>query len=110
MKCKYCIEKEKTWSEDNSPIECAFEEWQFNWNNNWNCWTMDYLREIAENNSIWNEDQNAWLIPYTYETERSFETWYIYLEWYKTRCSTDKCIDMENIEDLTLEKAYNIIK
>jgi len=79
MKCKECIIKEKDLDLGNSPILCAFETWRFSIDN-WNCWTMDILREQVE--WIWNDDNNAWLIP--------IEDWYLYLQWYKSRWATDK--------------------
>jgi hypothetical protein len=99
MKCNHCIEKQKNWNEWNSDIQCAFENWVFSWNN-WNCWTMDYLREKAEESEIWSDDMFAWLIANEWE--------FIYLEWYKSRWGTDKCIDMETLQPITLEKALSL--
>lgn len=109
MKCKLCIEKEKTWNKENSEIECAFENWVFS-EKNWNCWTMVLLREKAENNSLWVNDTNAWLIPYHFDTEVWYEeSWFIYLEWYKSRGKTDKCIDMETLKPVNLELIEKIL-
>jgi len=100
MKCKFCKRKEKTWDKSNSPIQCAFEKWIFN-ENNFNCGTMDFFREVVEECYVWNDDLFAWIV--------SNKWWFLYLEWYKSRWKTDKCIDMRNISDLTLQEAYNII-
>lgn len=101
MKCKRCLKKKKEWSSTSSPIKCAFENWYFS-SNNWNCWTMDILREKAEENRVHNDDRNASLIPYEY--------WYLYLEWYKDRGATDRLIDMDNVgEEVTLELINEII-
>jgi len=111
MKCIHCIEKEKTWSKWNDPIECAFETGIFS-SDNWNCWTMDILRDKAQQNEIYNDDMYAWLIAYEvwepfYEW---YEFWYLYLEWYKSRGRTDKCINMDTLQPLTLELALKIWK
>lgn len=97
MKCIYCREKEIDWGEWNSKIKCAFESWIFS-EDNWNCWMMDKLRDLAEENSIWSDDMNAWIVSKEWE--------FIYLEWYKSRWTTDKCIDMNTLKPLTFEKAY----
>ena len=107
-KCKYCLEKEKTWDKWNSPIECAFEKWFFS-ENNWNCWSMDFLREKVEDNSVYNEDTYAWIIPYNIQNKDNEDIWFIYLEWYKSRWRTDKCIDMETQKPIKLEKVYKVI-
>lgn len=109
MKCNFCIEKEKKWWKWNGEIECAFINWEFN-ENNWNCWTLDFLREKVENNSYWNEDIKAWIMPYFIKNKKYDDIWYIYLEWYKSRWTTDKCIDMNTLKPLTLYKALKIIK
>lgn len=107
--CKYCIEKQKTWSKWNDPIECAFITWVFS-DNNWNCWLMDILRDKAGKNEVWNDDMYAWVVPYEIwqlYTE-SYVSWYLYLEWYKSRWKTDKCINMDTLEPLTLDNALSI--
>lgn len=116
MKCIHCIEKEKTWSKWNDPIECAFESGVFS-ENNWNCWTMDILRDMAQKNEVYNDDMYAWLIAYEFiDYEKSNEywevslIWYLYLEWYKQRGKTDRCINMETLQPLTLELALKIWK
>ena len=97
MKCKECIIKEVEWDKDNDPIICAFENWYFS-SDNWNCWIMDILRDKVE--WIYNDDTSAWLLP--------FKDWFIYLEWYKSRWTTDKLIVIAEdwfykpyLEDLT---------
>ena len=110
MKCINCIEKEKTWSKDNDPIECAFKSWVFS-PDNWMCGTMDKLRDIAEKNEVYNDDMYAWLVPYEYWDPYWSDNYlfgYIYLEWYKSRGKTDRCINMETLQPLTLETAYLI--
>lgn len=44
MPCKMCLERGKTWS--GSDPTCAFNAGEFN-TDNWNCATMNRLREIA---------------------------------------------------------------
>lgn len=110
MKCKYCKEKEKLWWKNNDTIKCAFENWEDFNEDNWNCWLLDYFREYLNDNYIWNNDQYAWLIPYEVKNKDNYDFWYIYLEWYKSRWKTEKCIDMENNKSLTLSKAYLIVE
>jgi hypothetical protein len=45
MACKLCNERGKTWNGDD-PV-CAFENGVFS-NDNWNCATMNKLRNISE--------------------------------------------------------------
>lgn len=108
--CKYCQEKMKTWSKWNDPIQCAFTTGVFT-ENNWNCWLMDILRDKAEKSEVYNDDMYAWLVPYEYwDPYWSNNYWfgYLYLEWYKSRWKTDKCINMETLKPLTLDNALSI--
>jgi len=95
MKCNLCIEKEKNWDKSNSPIECAFDNKQKTFSsNNWNCWTLEKLRDyfLDTDITIWNQDQNAGLIPYEIEEKGNYEIGYLFLEWYKSRWETEKLL------------------
>ncbi len=75
---------------------------------------MDKLRDQAEKTSVWNDDMYAWIMPYSIDRHDEVywtvddDSGYLYLEWYKSRGKTDKCIDMDTIEPLSLDKAYEI--
>ena len=78
---------------------------------------MDILRDMAQKNEVYNDDMYAWLVSYEFiDYEKSNEywevslIWYLYLEWYKSRGKTDRCINMETLQPLTLELAYKIWK
>lgn len=104
--CKFCKQKTKTWSKDNSPIKCAFSQMDMNGkqrfsSDNWNCWAMDFFRGLAEKNAIWSDDNYWWLIAYEWQ--------FYYLWWYKSRWATDEFLEINSREDITLEDAYNLI-
>lgn len=114
MKCNLCIEKEKTWSSKNSPIECAFDnKSKIFSSDNWNCWTLDFFRDylIENETSIWNNDSNWWIIPYHIENEKNEDIWFIFLEWYKSRWNTEKIIDLNKVNSkwISLSKLEKII-
>jgi len=111
-KCKRCLEKEKEWSKEHDPIQCAFDNKENIFNTeNWNCWTMDVLREKAMDSEIWNQDQYASLIPYEIQLDDwSYIISYLYLEWYKSRGRTEKLLNMEKDWKIpTLEEIEKII-
>uniref|UniRef100_A0A6M3X6K6 Uncharacterized protein n=1 Tax=viral metagenome TaxID=1070528 RepID=A0A6M3X6K6_9ZZZZ len=51
---------------------------------NWNCYLMNQLRDIAEENKVWSDDQYCSIIPYG-EGGR-----FAVLYWYKSRGKTEK--------------------
>jgi hypothetical protein len=108
MACRACIERGKTW--DGADPKCAFESGVFS-HENWNCATMNTLRDICEkemesaNHYPYNNDQRAWLFPVFGMGE------FLVLTWYKSRGKTDGAfvIDEERHTVLTLAEAEVII-
>lgn len=109
MPCKRCMDREKTWQ--GGDPRCAFEHRVFSYDN-WNCATMNILRDICEKDMDkhscypYNNDQRAWLIPAFDMGE------FLVLTWYKSRGKTDGAfiIDEEKHTVLTIEEAEAIIK
>lgn len=115
-KCPYCLEKEKYWEKEfqgSSEIQCAFPNWESFNTENWNCWLLDIIREIAEKNYIYNDDIYTSIIPYS--------DWNLYVSWYKNRWQTLELFDTFSwyydnknktfvFEVLSYEKAFKIAK
>jgi len=34
---------------------------------------MDFIRDLAQENSVWNNDGNASIVPYSYDDEDNWE-------------------------------------
>jgi hypothetical protein len=77
--CKLCEDRGKTWQGSNP--KCAFKQGTFS-TDNWNCATMNKLRDICEDHMVGNEDQNAALLS-------GVESDHIVLTWYKNRGRTE---------------------
>lgn len=89
MVCKLCKERGKTWQGDN-PI-CAFDSKGKFKVNNWNCATMNKLRDIAENNNdvrydCSNEEKTAVL---------DIDGGILILNWYKDRGKVDMAVSID---------------
>ena len=95
--CKRCVARGQTWPGD--PPKCAFPEGVFV-SDNWNCATMNELRDIVYKLATWNEDQYTAAIPLDCG-------WFIVLGWYKNRGRTELCavVDEDRIWPATLEDA-----
>lgn len=83
MPCLLCRKRGKTW-EGSDPI-CAFGKNGVFKQDNWNCATMNVLREFAEELGFYHrDDMNAGSIGFV-----PFEDGYIVMTWYKNRGATD---------------------
>jgi hypothetical protein len=81
FQCPRCKEREQTWEGD-AP-KCGFDESGNFLEHNWNCATLNALREIAEPNAVWNDNQqNVSVI-------QRFDVGHGILSWYKSRGQTD---------------------
>lgn len=96
MNCSLCIEKKKDWWDGNSEIRCAFSSWVFN-PDNWNCWTMDSVREEAEKDYLYRDDMY-------YSVVGDF-----LVSWYKSRWTTDDFYNINTRENSTLKEALELI-
>ncbi len=117
--CKLCKERGKTWNGDNP--KCAFVEGIFN-RNNWNCATMNYLRDIIDELStgMRNDSDSASIgyIPFG-DIENgdylfgNYNSGYIVLTWYKNQGKTGNAIVMRDdlpIQELGLDLALKVIE
>lgn len=113
MTCRYCEGKTATTDTSNPEFvihreapKCAFPEGVFV-DANWDCGTMNHLRDIAEyrNDSIWNEDQWGGIIPVPDAGK------FIVLGWYKSRGRTENARVMNECywDELNLTTAYAVI-
>lgn len=114
-KCKYCKQHNlNDWNE--SKPKCGFDNAGIFKTDNWNCGTLNRLREIVEDTQLYSNDSHSALIPIDYEGKEEDNFNYadfILLNWYKRRGRTDlaKIITSGNdIQDLTLDIAYSAIE
>ena len=116
MPCQLCIERGKVWTGDDP--KCAFENGVFS-PDNWNCATMNRLREIAEElGTTMRDDNSCGSIGYVpldadYAPD-DFDTYsgYIVMMWYKDRGKTGNAVFMTDDETvpLTIRHAELAIK
>jgi hypothetical protein len=116
MTCRSCKERGKTWNGDDPT--CAFENGVFSVDN-WNCATMNKLRQISRDiNTYMRDDMSCGSIGYVpmsndYASD-DFDTLggYIVMTWYKDRGRTGNAVFMTDDETipLTLEHAELAIK
>ena len=96
MPCGMCRERGKTWT--GSDPRCAFENGVFN-PDNWDCATMNALRERAEElGTDFRDDMAAASIGYVpFESEDG--AGYVVMTWYKDRGRTGQAIVMWDDEE-----------
>ena len=95
MTCKECKELHKTGFES----ECAFEGGAFS-SDNWNCWTLNKLREKywQFDNIVESLDDYATLIPFDIDDNSWYYNGFVYMKWYKSRWRTDQLEIMTEFE------------
>jgi hypothetical protein len=105
MPCPRCIERGKTWS--GSDPKCAFESGVFS-GDNWQCATMNDLREAAaERGTTMRDDLECGsfgYLPFSGEDGAG----YIAMSWYKDRGATGMAVVLEDdqpVHLLTLREA-----
>lgn len=98
--CPLCQKRGKTWEGDDP--RCAFINGVFD-SDNWNCATMNILRELLCSNIVFSEEEKCGVIP--------FNGWFIILFWYKNRGRTNQALikDEGGVRTLTLEDATDCI-
>jgi len=98
MACPRCNERIKDW--DGADPDCGFPHGTFT-PGNWNCATLNALRDLADESRVWCDDNSAAVLP--------AGDGFVLLRWYKNRgCTEDaRWLDFGNDdpERLTLEQA-----
>ncbi|WP_232696119.1 hypothetical protein [Brevibacillus daliensis] len=110
MPCPLCIERGKTWNGDDP--RCAFETAVFS-PNNWNCATMNRLRQIARDINISYRDDQAASSLGAVPFEGDDYSGYVVMTWYKDRGNTGNAFiawSGEPIRELTLADAMLAIR
>lgn len=107
--CVMCKTRGKPWK--GSDPKCAFTDGRFN-RDNWNCATMNKLREIADANGLSDRDDMAagsfGAVPF----EGDDYSGYIVMTWYKSRGKTGNALvmwDDEPVRELTEADAREAI-
>ena len=123
MTCELCKERGKDW--DGGDPECAFEDGVFS-PNNWNCATMNKLRELAEERETeyietiddayacsfekyhYIDDQYLGVIPYKGIADIPK---FVVIGWYKNRGQTEEAVVFgdNGITTLTLNDAEDAV-
>lgn len=101
MACKMCRERGKTWYGDDP--QCAFESGTFS-GDNWNCATMNALRQRARDIGTDMRDDNAAASIGYVPVETDDYSGYVVMTWYKDRGETGNAIvvgDDEPLQPLT---------
>jgi hypothetical protein len=109
MKCGMCKKRSKTWNGDDP--KCAFENGVFS-PNNWNCATMNELRNIAEEIEMSHRYDltvgSFGTVPWECNRSKGI----VFMTWYKERGKTSNAIvmyDDEPVRKLTLKDAEDAI-
>lgn len=109
MTCSLCLERGKTW--DGSDPRCAFENGVFD-TENWNCATMNELRDISERLETNRRDDNACACIGYVPFEGDEYSGYIVMTWYKNRGRTGNALimwDDEKERPLKVEDAIEAV-
>ena len=102
QECPECKKRGKTWR--GSDPRCAFQSETFS-SDNYQCATMNILRDLCEESRIWNEDSHCAAIPF------GVNGFFLVLSWYKSRGRTDGAwvVHCDGMEALTLTQAAEIV-
>lgn len=100
--CRRCRERGKDWS--GGDPECGFTSGVFS-PDNWNCATLNALRDLAEQTRCYGDDHSAGLIFAGDVSD------YLLLRWYKNRGATAEAYYWgdNGLEPLTLAKAEAVL-
>lgn len=103
MKCPRCEKRGKTWNGEDP--KCAFKTGGFD-SDNWNCATMNELRDKFNDNQIWHEDQMGLMAKAFNSGE------FLVLSWYKRRGRVEGAwiMDEDKMTSLTLAEAEKILE
>ena len=78
--CPRCKERVKDWNGDDP--KCGFDENGNFLEHNWNCATLNALRDMGEENEVWCNDNYMTIVS-------RFDVGHGVLSWYKSRGATD---------------------
>ena len=78
--CPRCVSRVKDWNGDDP--KCGFDENGNFLERNWNCATLNDLRDIAEEKKVWCDDNYMAIVS-------RFDVGHGVLSWYKHRGQTD---------------------
>ena len=113
MSCKECVKRGKTWEGSNP--KCAFGEKVFT-SNNWNCATMNLLRDKVEEFFTYRNDMRSasiGIINIPESEKEDIQQGYLIMTWYKERGQTGQAYimwDENEPQILTLKTAEFILK
>jgi hypothetical protein len=95
--CPRCIARGKTWQGDDP--SCGFDPSGVFTADNWNCATLDSLRDLEVAEECYDSDQRLRVVPLNGK--------FIILGWYKARGRVEvaRMVDSEKVEPLTLQAA-----
>ena len=99
FQCPRCQERVKDWEGDDS--KCGFDENGNFLEHNWNCATLNALRDKANANRVWSDDYSMSII-------QTFGVGFGILRWYKSRGQTDDFRD-EYFDRGTLTYAQQLL-
>jgi hypothetical protein len=99
FQCPRCQERVKDWDGDDP--KCGFDENGNFLENNWNCATLNALRDKANANRVWSDDYSMSII-------QTFGVGFGILRWYKRRGQTDDFRD-EYFDRGTLTYAQQLL-
>jgi hypothetical protein len=102
--CRRCEARGQDWAGD-AP-KCGFLDGKPFLSSNWNCATLNALRDHAERSQVYNDDQYAAILPIPDSGE------FIVLCWYKHRGRTESAcvISGSTVRPLTIRDAYRFLK
>jgi hypothetical protein len=102
MACPRCQKRGKTWN-GNDP-RCGFPDGKSFSADNWNCATLNRLRELDRDGAVYNDDQ--WILTLPFNGE------FIVLGGYKRGGTVEYAGNLNEykMEDLTLKRAEEVIK
>lgn len=93
--CPMCRARGKTW-EGEDP-RCAFNEAGEFQADNWNCATMNALRDIAEESAVGSVDHAVAAIPVDYDgVDDPCAVTHVALNWYKHRGATPLALEIND--------------
>lgn len=84
--CAMCEERGQPWT--GAAPKCAFPDAGDFTADNWNCATMNALRDAAEAHRVQHDDQSLGAVPFDNELQHEPNAGFVVLCWYKSRGCT----------------------